>query len=93
MKMGPEDLCDPWRAAKLEQWELGCTGQNQTNVTDLVPGLWTDGREPEKNWFMCEADTDMAEFHRNMSSAGIVAFRVKAPDALGSGSGLRREGG
>ncbi|XP_031732138.1 uncharacterized protein LOC116399263 [Anarrhichthys ocellatus] len=66
-----EDLCDPPWTPGSSKWEQVCTRENQSNATDPESDSGRAGEDPEKNWFMCEADMDMAELHRNMSSSAL----------------------
>lgn len=55
-----KDMCNPAQNPEREKWEQSCTQGNQSNTTD-----------PEKSWFMCETDTDMAELHNSTSSSDL----------------------
>ncbi|XP_056265788.1 uncharacterized protein LOC130190411 isoform X3 [Pseudoliparis swirei] len=68
-EIGRRDLCDPLRTPGSNKWEQDCTRGNQSNATDPESLSGGAGEDPEKNWFMCEADMDMAELQRIMSSS------------------------
>ncbi|KAM8880429.1 uncharacterized protein AB9W97_015259 isoform 2-T2 [Spinachia spinachia] len=63
--------CDPTPTATSNKLEQDCTQEDQHNATDAESDSGRGGGDPEKNWFICEADMDMAELHRNMSSSAL----------------------
>ncbi|TNN69405.1 hypothetical protein EYF80_020406 [Liparis tanakae] len=84
--IGRRDLCDPLRTPGSNKWEKDCTRGNQSNATDAESLSGGAGKDPEKNWFMCEADMDMAELQRNMSSSALkthleVSVELQLSDA------------
>ncbi|XP_054460382.1 uncharacterized protein LOC129095830 [Anoplopoma fimbria] len=66
-----KDWCDPLRTPSSNKWEPDCTTESQSNTTDPESALGRGGEDPEKNWFMCETDMDMAELLSNMSSSAL----------------------
>nr|XP_020479861.1 uncharacterized protein LOC109974157 isoform X2 [Monopterus albus] len=58
-------ICDP------SQWVQACTQGEQSNMTDTASDSRRGGEDPEKSWFMCQTDTDMARLDRNMSSSAV----------------------
>lgn len=85
-EIGRRDLCDPLRTPGSNKWEQDCTRGNQSNATDPESLSGGAGEDPEKNWFMCEADMDMAELQRNMSSSALkthleVSVELQLSDA------------
>ncbi|XP_037621306.1 uncharacterized protein LOC119485647 [Sebastes umbrosus] len=66
-----KDMCDPTQTPESEQWEQDCTQENQNNTTDPESDSRRGGEDPEKSWFMCETDMDIAELQSNMSSSAI----------------------
>lgn len=71
-----QDSCDPSQTAEREKWEQACTQENESNTTDPATDSKRGSKDPEKSWFMCETDTDMAELHRNLSSSGITKKKI-----------------
>ncbi|XP_038569421.1 uncharacterized protein LOC119899082 isoform X2 [Micropterus salmoides] len=72
-----KDMCDPSQVPEREKWEEACAQENQSNMTDPASDSWRDREDPEKSWFMCETDMDMAELHSNSSSSALkVHFKV-----------------
>ncbi|XP_073323427.1 uncharacterized protein [Pagrus major] len=70
-------MCDPSQTPEREKWEQGCTQKSQSNKTDPVSDFRGGSEDPEKSWFICETDTNMAELHRNISSSDLkVQFEV-----------------
>lgn len=69
-----KDMCDPSQTPEGEKWEQACTQENQSNTTDPGSDSRRGSEDPEKSWFACETDMDMAELHSNMSSSGNVQF-------------------
>ncbi|KAL6110048.1 uncharacterized protein ACO6RY_19210 [Pungitius sinensis] len=61
--------CGPTPTASSNKLEQDCTQEDESNATDPESDSGRGGGDPEKNWFMCETDVDMAELHRNMSSS------------------------
>ncbi|XP_056265787.1 uncharacterized protein LOC130190411 isoform X2 [Pseudoliparis swirei] len=85
-EIGRRDLCDPLRTPGSNKWEQDCTRGNQSNATDPESLSGGAGEDPEKNWFMCEADMDMAELQRIMSSSALkthleVSVELQLSDA------------
>lgn len=66
-----KEMCDPSQA---------CTQENQSNTTDPASDSRRDSEDPEKSWFMCKTDMDMAELHSNISSSGICLRLSHASD-------------
>ncbi|GAA6214702.1 uncharacterized protein LOC108896564 [Lates japonicus] len=64
------DECDPSWTAEWVKWEQACTQESESNITDPAPDSRSD--DSEKSWFMCQADTDMAELHSNISSSAVT---------------------
>lgn len=68
-------MCDPSHTQGSEKWQQDCTEEHQRNTTDPESNSRRgDEEDPEKSWFMCQTDTDMAELHSNISSSGITQF-------------------
>ncbi|XP_040043264.2 uncharacterized protein LOC120825619 isoform X2 [Gasterosteus aculeatus] len=72
--------CEP---ASSNTWERDCTQE------DPEPDPGRGGEDPERNWFLCEADTDMAELRRNTSPSAVetyaevsVELRLRAAETL-----------
>ncbi|XP_044047095.1 uncharacterized protein LOC122873874 [Siniperca chuatsi] len=79
-------MCDPSQTPESEKWEQACTQENQSNTTDPVSDSKRGVEDPEKSWFMCETDMDMAELHSNISSSALkvdfeVSVELKLRDA------------
>ncbi|XP_029290346.1 uncharacterized protein LOC115010069 isoform X2 [Cottoperca gobio] len=66
-----KDMCDPSQTPGSEKFEKDCTQEHQSNTTDPESDLRRAAEDPEKSWFVCETDMDMAELYSNSSSSDL----------------------
>lgn len=66
-----KDMCDPWQTPEHEKWEKACTQENQSSMIDPASDTRRGGEDPEKSWFICETDVNIAKLHRNRSSSAL----------------------
>ncbi|XP_059194093.1 uncharacterized protein LOC131975426 [Centropristis striata] len=66
-----KDICKPSQTPEGDRWEQDCTQDHQSNMTDPELDSRRGGDGPEKSWFICETDLDMAELHSNISSSAL----------------------
>ncbi|KAF7213010.1 uncharacterized protein [Nothobranchius furzeri] len=69
-----KDICDGFWSPAPETWEQICTQKNQSNRTDLrMPEAQGTRTDPERSWFLCEADKNMEELY-NISASGLDTY-------------------
>ncbi|TDH16173.1 hypothetical protein EPR50_G00016950 [Perca flavescens] len=72
-----KNMCDPSQTPESEKWEQDCMEEHQSNTTDPELNSSRGGEDPEKSWFMCKTDVNIAELQSNTSSSVLkVHFEV-----------------
>ncbi|XP_031141877.2 uncharacterized protein LOC116040553 isoform X1 [Sander lucioperca] len=81
-----KNMCDPSQTPESEKWEQECMKEHQSNTTDPELDSSRGGEDPEKSWFMCKTDVNIAELQSNTSSSVVkvhleVSVELQLKDA------------